>query len=66
MLVLHFGTVRPPVSGKGTVGEYALHIQCAWRFEGPEGLITGRDDLWDYAGAGERPPHWTHENGDNL
>ena len=24
-----------------------LHVQCAWRLEGPEGIITGRADLWD-------------------
>jgi hypothetical protein len=23
-----------------------LHVQCAWRLEGPEGIITGRADLW--------------------
>ena len=22
-----------------------LHVQCAWRLEGPEGIITGRADL---------------------
>jgi hypothetical protein len=63
MLVLHFGEVRAHASGVGTVGAYALHIQCAWRFDGPTGTITGRDDLWEYGGDGERPPNWSPEDG---
>ena len=66
MLVLHFGDIRPHASGTGTVGAYALHVQCPWRFDGPSGTITGRDDLWDYAGPGERPPNWSHEDGLSL
>jgi len=58
--IFHFGTVRP--YKKGHVGEYALHIQCPWRIDGPAGIITGRADLfydpngkyfteeWDYSG----------------
>jgi hypothetical protein len=66
MLVLHFGDIRPHASGEGTVGDYALHIQCPWRFDGSAGTITGRDDLWEYAGPGERPPDWSHEDGHSL
>ncbi len=66
MLVLHFGPIRPHRSGKGTVGDYAFHVQCAWRFDGPNGTITGCDDLWDYAGPGERPENWSHEDGHSL
>jgi hypothetical protein len=66
MLVLHFGAVRPHASGSGTVGEHALHIQCAWRLEGPDGTLTGRDDLWEFAGPGQRPPDWTYEDGHSL
>ena len=39
-----FGEIRP--IPKGTVGEYALHIQCPWRIEGPFGIVTGSSDLW--------------------
>jgi hypothetical protein len=39
-----FGAMRT-VEG-GSVGDWALHIQCPWRIEGPEGLVTGRSDLW--------------------
>jgi hypothetical protein len=63
MLVLQFGDIRPHVSGEGTVGEYALHVQCPWRFDGPHATVTGRDDLWQYAGPGERPLNWSYEDG---
>jgi hypothetical protein len=56
MLVLHFGTIRPHSSGEGTVADCALHVQCPWRLDSPKGTVTGRDDLWEYAGPGERPP----------
>lgn len=40
-----FGQMRP--ADRGTVGEYALHIQCPWRIEALEGVVTGRSDLWE-------------------
>ena len=66
MLVLHFGTIRPHPSGEGTVADYALHVQCPWRMDSPKGTVTGRDDLWEYAGPGERPPNWSYEDGLSL
>jgi hypothetical protein len=66
MLVLHFGAVRAHSSGRGTVGEYALHIQCSWRLDRPDGTITGRSDLWEYAGQGKRPDDWSYEDGLSL
>jgi hypothetical protein len=66
MLVLHFGDIRPHASGEGTVGAYALHVQCPWRLDGPIDTLTGRDDLWEYAGPGERPSGWTYEDGLSL
>ena len=66
MLVAHFGAIRPHPSGEGTVGDYALHVQCPWRFDGPLGTVTGRDDLWEYAGPGERPDNWSYEDGLSL
>jgi hypothetical protein len=62
----HFGQIH---KGKGgTAGEYILHIQCAWRIEGPQGIVTGRSDLyepvendtvldWD---------HWDYDKDKNL
>ncbi|WP_064692699.1 hypothetical protein [Rhizobium aegyptiacum] len=44
MKVLHFGTIRPHRSGRGTVGEYALHIQCPWRIVSESVVITGTSD----------------------
>jgi len=44
MKVLHFGTIRPHRSGRGTVGEYALHIQCPWRIVTASAVITGTSD----------------------
>jgi len=66
MLVVHFGEIRPHHSGRGTVGQYALHVQCPWRFDGPLGTVTGRSDLWEYAGPGEEPENWHHEDGFSL
>ena len=66
MLVVHFGEIRPNASGDGTIGDYALHVQCPWCFDGPLGTVTGRDDLWEYAGPGARPENWSHEDGLSL
>jgi hypothetical protein len=66
MLVLHFGDITAHPSGDGTIGAYALHAQCPWRLDGPIGTVTGRDDLWVYAGPGARPPNWSHEDGLSL
>lgn len=41
------GEIRAPSNGKGTVGEFALHIQCAWRIAGPNGIITGSADRYE-------------------
>lgn len=53
MLCLQFGAVRTSLSqygprkGRlGTHGEYALHVQCAWRIAGPEGVVVGRADRY--------------------
>jgi hypothetical protein len=66
MLVLHFGDIRPHPSGDGTVGAYALHVQCPWRLDGPTGTVTGDGDLWVYAGTGERPESWSYDDGLSL
>ncbi len=38
------------------VADHVLHIQCPWRLEGPQGIITGRSDLWDSADPDD--PAW--------
>lgn len=44
-----FGAVRPHPSGRGAVGQYALHIQCPWRLVGSEGIVTGSTDYYEPA-----------------
>lgn len=61
-----FGTMRS--IEKGTVGEYALHIQCPWRIEGPDGIVTGRSDLWEPAKVTDDFDWdtWNYESDENL
>ena len=63
MLVVHFGAVTRLKDGVGSVGEYALHIQCPWRIDGPKGTLTGRNDLFEYGGEGREPRNWSYEAG---
>jgi hypothetical protein len=46
-----FGVVRPHPSGDGTIGQYALHIQCPWRLLGREGIVTGSYYYYEPADA---------------
>ncbi len=41
MRVLHFGEITVDDDERGSTGEIALHIQCPWRIEGPDGIVTG-------------------------
>jgi hypothetical protein len=66
MLVLHFGNVVPHPSGKGNVGQVTLHIQGPWRLDGSGKTIVGRNDLWEYGGAGSAPSDWTYEAGTSV
>jgi len=63
---LQFGELRP-VEG-GSVGNYALHIQCPWRIDGPEGIVTGRSDLWSSPDPDELidPDTWDYDKRENL
>jgi hypothetical protein len=66
MRTLQFGALRE--IERGSVGEFALHIQCPWRIEGPEGIVTGRLDLFEPV---ERGPDfnfesWDYEKSPNL
>jgi hypothetical protein len=44
MKVFHFGETR--LFNSQLVGRYALHIQCPWRLDGIEGIITGSGDFY--------------------
>jgi len=53
---------------EGIVGEYALQVQCPWRIEDAQGVVTGRLDLWEPA---EDDPDidwetWDFEENENL
>jgi hypothetical protein len=44
MKVFHFGEIQSHPSGRGTVGPYALHIQCPWRLVAKDTVLTGTSD----------------------
>jgi len=49
MEMLHFGERHPSTTKKGApieYGEYALHIQCAWRITHLDEIVVGRNDLY--------------------
>ena len=66
MRIFQFGTLHQIENG--SVGDFALHIQCPWRIEGKDGIVTGRLDLWEPI---ERGPDfdwesWHYEKSPNL
>jgi hypothetical protein len=65
MRTIQFGRLR--AVERGSVGDFALHIQCPWRIEGLQGIVTGRTDLWhpveDNAPFDEM---WDYEKSPNL
>ena len=66
MRIFHFGQIKTVKDG--TIGEYALHVQCPWRIEGPQGIVTGRSDLWEptEADADFDWDSWDYEKDGNL
>jgi hypothetical protein len=65
MRTFQFGTLRPV--DRGSVGEFALHVQSPWRIEGPDGIVTGRLDLWEPV-EDDAPfdENWNYEKSPNL
>jgi hypothetical protein len=61
-----FGRVR--AFKGGTVGDYALHVQCPWRIDGADGIITGRSDLWEPAEPSQEIDWdtWDYDKDENL
>lgn len=47
MRCFRFGEVRE--TEEGAFGGYTLNVQCPWRIEGPEGIVTGDSDLCEPA-----------------
>ena len=60
----HFGAVSEDESGSW--GEYALHLQCPWRIDGPRGVVTGQGDLWEHPTLELPPEDWSYEGGNSL
>ncbi len=51
------GTVSTRRRGTKEVGEYALHVQCAWRIAGKDGIVVASRDRYYPAGnPDEFPP----------
>jgi hypothetical protein len=64
---------RSKVSGSRNVttevGEYALHVECAWRIAREDRVIVGSRDLYypaDYSGDEEIPPGFDWDRDANL
>lgn len=66
MRIFHFGEVH--TDDKGSFAQYAIHVQCAWRIEGPGDIITGRSDLWEPAQTGPDFDwkSWDYDTSENL
>lgn len=65
MRTFQFGTLRPV--DRDSVGDFALHVQCPWRIEGPEGILTGRLDLWEpLDGNAPFDENWDYEKSPNV
>lgn len=65
MRTFQFGTLR--LVDRGWVGDFALHVQCPWRIEGSDGIVTGRLDLWEP--VEDNAPFdddWDHEKSPTL
>jgi hypothetical protein len=61
MACFDFGERRTVPSFRGgtkEVGEYALHVECAWRVRHGEEIVVARRDLY-------YPADYQHESGDN-
>lgn len=63
---LQFGPIG--AADKGEAIAFALHIQCPWRIEGADGIITGRSDLWEPVEVGEDfdGKAWDYDSDGNL
>lgn len=64
MRIFGFGEIRQ--YKKAPVGEIALHIQCPWRIDGPDGIVTGRGDLWEHTSGNLMSDDWDPSLDDNV
>jgi hypothetical protein len=65
MRIFCFGKLR--LVNCGSVGDFALHVLCPWRIDGPGGIVTGGFDLWEPA-EDDAPfdENWDYETSPNL
>jgi hypothetical protein len=59
MACFDFGRQRRGLEHKdptNRISGYALHVQCGWRFIGPEGIIVGSKDIYYPAGDPFKKP----------
>lgn len=65
MRTFQFGKLRQVE--RGSVGDFALHVQCPWRIEAPDGIVTGRLDLWEpEEDNASLDDNWDYEKSPNL
>lgn len=66
MRTFQFGKLRSVE--RGSIGDLALHVRCPWRIEGPEGILTGRLDLWEPIDVDSKlnDEAWDYEKSPNL
>lgn len=58
-----FGKIRPHPLGKGTVGDFALHVQCPWRLVTNDRILTGSADYYEPADEAEEVNLDDHRSG---
>jgi hypothetical protein len=68
MRMFTFGRVADEETDVDSHDELALHVQCPWRVEGPNGIVTGRADLWESAEGGKDIDWdaWDYDKDPNL
>jgi hypothetical protein len=49
-----FGAIEPHPSGTGTVGQYALQVQCPWRIVATHGIVTESMDYYELVASVSR------------
>jgi hypothetical protein len=62
-----FGFRLPRNSGNGDADEWYVHLQCCWRIESPERIITGSYDWYESAKVGaDLEEDWKPTSGGSL
>ncbi len=59
MQMFQFGAQHPTMTRRGKpalIGDYGLHVQCAWRIVGLKGIVVGSLDLYSPAGDADEAP----------